>query len=388
MKKKRCKMLSIVLSMMMISMSLLSGCGSTNSNNKENSNSSKKIEITDLAGRKVTFDKVAKKAVVQWSGSGGGFMTISALAGKDVSNIIVGMDAGLKNYRLDMWNQFKKDIPELEKIPDIGSIDDDTFNTELAISQGAEVAFFPMDLKKTAQQSVQPKLEAAGIQVVYTDYHSEDLEKHKQTISIMGKILGYEDRANEIIDYYNKKVTAVYDRIDKIKSKKPSVYIEVGMGGPKEYGNSFGDYSWGMLAKKCGADLITDGVIKEAEPINPELLLTKDPDIIMITGSYWPEKSNSMRLGFDANEKDSQKLLKAFTKRDGWSNLKAVKNKEVYSMHHAISREVYDCAVIEYLAKTFYPDEFKDTDPEATLKEFYEKFLPYEFGGLWFTKLK
>ena len=36
------------------------------------------------------------------------------------------------------------------------------------------------------------------------------------------------------------------------------------------------------------------------------------------------------------------------------------------------------------LAKTFYPEEFKDVDPEGTLKEFYDKFLPFSYGGVWF----
>ena len=53
----------------------------------------------------------------------------------------------------------------------------------------------------------------------------------------------------------------------------------------------------------------------------------------------------------------------------------------------ALPREVYDAAVFEYLAKTFYPEEFKDVDPEATLKEFYDKFLPYSYGGIWFMHL-
>lgn len=96
-----------------------------------------------------------------------------------------------------------------------------------------------------------------------------------------------------------------------------------------------------------------------------------------------------MRLGFEANEAQSQELLKAFTtERQGWSDLKAVENKDVYSIHHGLPREVYDAAVFEYLAKTFYPEEFKDVDPEATLKEFYDKFLPYSYSGIWFMHLK
>lgn len=107
----------------------------------------------------------------------------------------------------------------------------------------------------------------------------------------------------------------------------------------------------------------------------------------MIMGSYWPKKPTSMRLGFESDEAASQQLLQAFTTREGWDKLKAVKNKQVYSAHHGLPREVYDCVVFEYLAKTYYPEEFTDIDPEATLKEFYEKFLPFSYGGTWFMHL-
>ena len=144
----------------------------------------------------------------------------------------------------------------------------------------------------------------------------------------------------------------------------------------------------GALATMAGADVITKDAIKKSSPINPEFVLEKNPDIIMIMGSYWPKKPTSMRLGFEATEDSSQALLKAFTtERQGWSELKAVENKQVYSAHHGLPREVFDAAVFEYLAKTFYPEEFKDVDPEATLKEFYDKFLPFSYSGIWFMHM-
>ena len=142
------------------------------------------------------------------------------------------------------------------------------------------------------------------------------------------------------------------------------------------------------MATQVGGDLITKDVVQKAGPVNPEFILERNPDIIMIIGSYWPKKPTSMRLGFDTNEAKSQELLKAFTtERQGWPELKAVQSKNVFSTHHGLPREVYDVAVYEYLAKTFYPEEFKDVDPEGTLKEFYDKFLPFSYGGVWFMQL-
>lgn len=368
---------------------LIAACGGPSEIKKDTAQSNKPIEITDVTGRTVTLKKPAERVVLQWSGAGGPFFTISALMGKDTPKVIAGMDTSLQDYRADMWKHFTTEMPELAKIPVVGTIGDKTFNAEQVVALNPDVIFIPVDLKDQYESDAKAKMDAAGIQTIYIDYHTEKLESHQKSIEAIGKALGKEERAAEISKLYTDRVTRVLDRVSKINKPKPTVYLEVGMNGPEEFGNSFsGNYSWGALATMAGADVITKDAIKKSSPINPEFVLEKNPDIIMIMGSYWPKKSTSMRLGFEATEDSSQALLKAFTtERQGWSELKAVENKQVYSAHHGLPREVFDAAVFEYLAKTFYPEEFADVDPEATLKEFYDKFLPFSYSGIWFMHM-
>ena len=368
---------------------LIAACGGPSETKKDTAQNNKPIEITDVTGRTVTLKKPAERVVLQWSGAGGPFFTISALMGKDTPKVIAGMDTSLQDYRADMWKHFTTEMPELAKIPVVGTIGDKTFNAEQVVALNPDVIFIPVDLKDQYESDAKAKMDAAGIQTIYIDYHAEKLESHQKSIEAIGKALGKEERAAEISKFYTNRVTRVLDRVSKINKPKPTVYLEVGMNGPEEFGNSFSsNYSWGALATMAGADVITKDVIKKTSPINPEFILEKNPDIIMIMGSYWPKKPTSMRLGFEATEASSQELLKAFTiERQGWSELKAVENKQVYSAHHGLPREVFDAAVFEYLAKTFYPEEFADVDPEATLKEFYDKFLPFSYSGIWFMHM-
>lgn len=368
---------------------LIAACGGPSETKKDSSQMNKPIEITDVTGRTVTLKKPAERVVLQWSGAGGPFFTISALMGKDTPKVIAGMDTSLQDYRADMWKHFTTEMPELAKIPVVGTIGDKTFNAEQVVALNPDVIFIPVDLKDQYESDAKAKMDAAGIQTIYIDYHAEKLESHQKSIEAIGKALGKEERAAEISKFYTDRVTRVLDRVSKINKPKLTVYLEVGMNGPEEFGNSFSsNYSWGALATMAGADVITKDVIKKTSPINPEFILEKNPDIIMIMGSYWPKKPTSMRLGFEATEASSQELLKAFTtERQGWSELKAVENKQVYSAHHGLPREVFDAAVFEYLAKTFYPEEFADVDPEATLKEFYDKFLPFSYSGIWFMHM-
>lgn len=369
---------------------VLTACGGPSDGKKEASQAGKNIEITDVSGQTVTLKKPAERVVVQWSATGGAFLTMAALEGKDVAKTIVGIDPYLQKTRTDMWNQFKKDIPELDKIPQIGSVNDKTFDTEKVISLNPDVIFIPLNMKDQYESDYKPKLDAAGITTIYIDYHAEKLESHQKTIEVIGKALGKEERAKEIKTFYTDHLTKVLDRVKTINKTKPTVYIEAGNEGPEAFGLSYSDkIAWGALATRVGGDLITKDVVKSAEPVNPEFVLDKNPDVILITGSYWPKKASSMRLGYDTDEAHSQELLKAFTtERKGWDTLKAVTNKKVFSAHHGLPREVYDVAVFEYLAKTFYPEEFSDIDPENTLKEFYDKFLPFTYGGIWFMQLK
>lgn len=381
-------MLSAATIFLLLVSMILTACGGAGDEKKDTAQKDKPIEITDVTGQKVTLKKPAERVLLQWSGSGGAFITMSAIMGKDVPNVIAGIDSSLMEYRADMWNRFKKDLPALEKIPSIGSVSDKTFNIEQVLALNPDVIFIPLDLKEQYESDVKAKLDTAGIPTIYIDYHSEKLENHQRSIEAIGKALGKEERAAELKQFYTDHVTKVTDRINKISKPKPKVYIETGNEGPEGAGVAYSSkVAWGALATVCGADLITKDVVESAGPVNPEFILEKDPDIIMIMGSYWPKKPTAMRLGFETNEENSQKLLKAFTQREGWDKLKAVKNKQVYSAHHGLPREIYDCVVFEYLAKTYYPEEFADIDPEATLKEFYEKFLPFSYGGTWFMHL-
>ena len=383
--KRKCMAYIATVFLLIVSM-LIAACGGPSETKKDTAQNNKPIEITDVTGRTVTLKKPAERVVLQWSGAGGPFFTISALMGKDTPKVIAGMDTSLQDYRADMWKHFTTEMPELAKIPVVGTVGDKTFNAEQVVALNPDVIFIPVDLKDQYESDAKAKMDAAGIQTIYIDYHAEKLESHQKSIEAIGKALGKEERAAEINKFYTERVTRVLDRVSKINKPKPTVYLEVGMNGPEEFGNSFSsNYSWGALATMAGADVITKDVIKKTSPINPEFILEKNPDIIMIMGSYWPKKPTSMRLGFEATEASSQELLKAFTiERQGWSELKAVENKQVYSAHHGLPREVFDAAVFEYLAKTFYPEEFADVDPEATLKEFYDKFLPFSYSGIWF----
>ena len=98
--KKYIVSVAVVL-LLLVSM-IFTACGGSRDVKKDAAQNEKPIEITDVTGQTVTLKKPAERVVVQWSASGGAFMTMAALTGKDVANIIVGIDPYLSKYRTDM----------------------------------------------------------------------------------------------------------------------------------------------------------------------------------------------------------------------------------------------------------------------------------------------
>ena len=346
------------------------------------------ITVTDLAGREVIIKTPVRKVNVNWSGSGGAFMSMSALLGKDVADYISSWDGGLQKYRFDMWEHYRGAVPALEDIPIVGGVEYNDFNLETLINLKPDLVIWTLGVRQQAMETVEPALAKAGIPIVYIDHHAETIENHSRTTRLLGKLFRQEQRAEEMIDFYVKNMNLIEKRLANIQ-KKPVVYMEVTSTGPDGYGNTFANnFMWGAMVVKAGGINMADGIVSNAAPIEPELVISKNPDYIIFTGSYWPNSPASIRMGYLSREEDTRRLIDNYLKRPGWTSLSAVQNNRVFAIHHGLGREVYDVAAIGFLAKCIHPDLFADIDPMDMLKDYYKRFLPYDISGVWMTQVR
>ncbi len=347
----------------------------------------KTIMVTDLAGRQVTVKVPVERLVLASSRHTHEFVAVEG--GEKPFKKIIGWGPDLKEYDRDTYNKYIEKFPEIENIPDVGYHYKGTFSVEKVIALKPDVVIFPLWLVDNEDvKSDINKLEKAGIPSIFIDFWKKPFENPTKSILLLGQVLGKEERAQEIANFYKEQTNEVYSRIEKIDKPKPKVYVECGWKGPSDYGNTYGNTGWGAMVEVCGGINIAKGIIERTGPINPEYLLDTNPDVIIISGSYWPTTPDSMRLGYYADPEESRELLKAFTKRPGWDTLNATKNHRVHSVFHGFSFRIYNFAGLQAFAKWFYPDEFKDLDPEASLREFHERFLPVNYSGVWMLSLE
>jgi iron complex transport system substrate-binding protein len=341
-----------------------------------------KVTVTDFHGRFVTLKVPVERFVLLESSK---THEIAAILGDEFAGKIVGWDNDFKKNAGDAYAKFVEKFPQLNDIPDVGSMDGGTMSIEKVMTLRPDVVIaheWQFMWGGDATKDAVARLDQAGIPILFVDYYMDPLRNSTKSTLLLGKIFGKEERAQALVDFYNKQADMVYSRLEKIKKPKPSVYVEVAYKGPAEYGISYGDVAWGSIIKKAGGDNIGEPVlVKKGKPLSPEYLIEKNPEIIILTGRNW-KTPGSVKMGYLATEEAiTRDSMAAYVGRLGWDVLKAVAQKKVFGIYHGFCYSIYNFIALQALAGWFYPEEFKDVDPTATLREYHKRFMPIEYNG-------
>lgn len=380
-----------VLSLLFILVMVISiaGCGTAAKKEESIKDTPKTKKYTDMAGREVTLATDIKKIVtLRYMDTN----ILAAILGKDFDKKVISVGQDLKANDIDMYNKYSQTF-DMSNIVECGSVYDDSVSSEKLIELEPDIII--VDYAFIEKGSVK-KLMEAGMPVVVIDGDgsnpkNDPLYSMLDSMSMLGDMLGYKEKTDEMVKYARGKIDnllKITSQAIKENSKKPSVYFELGNVTPREIGTTRGDTSSGLgaLLKRLGAENIGEGHGMDA--LNPEIVLTKDPDMIMIGGANWNPTANIMRFGYFMNEEDSKKHLEEYTKRAGWIDLSAIKNGKLYGFHFNYAKYPYGFAMIEYIGKKLWPEQFKDIDPKADLKEYFSKYMPIEYSGVFFEDWK
>lgn len=341
----------------------------------------KEITVTDVLGRKVTFDSPAKRVVV-------GFYPedYMAIGSESAYDHVVGMSKYIWQARSANWKAYVAHRPSLKDIPAIGRVDTNAFSVEKVISLNPDVVMLA-DWQFKALKSAVSRMESAGIAIVVVDYNAQTVKRHVQSTKLIGAITGQQARAKKIADEYQHNAEMISRRLAKAHLAKPKVYTEFGAAGVGTIGYTFGKNMWGAISTMAGGDNISAPYVKWWGKLNPEQIIAANPDVIVITGYESGSADDSMIMGEGVDKSLARKRLAGFKKRLGWSSISAVKNNRMYGAYHGACRTIMDGAMIQFYAKILYPKLFSDLDPQAAYRAFYAKYLPIKPVGTFMIKL-
>ncbi|MFA4848963.1 MAG: iron ABC transporter substrate-binding protein [Methanoregula sp.] len=311
-----------------------------------------KITITDMANRTVDVKKDPQRII----GVGAGALRMICYL--QAADRVVGVDDreqlkyNTSGFGMPSGIDKPYDLanPDLSTRPFIGGRAGDP---ELIAAQNPDVVFFTFTTGKDAQ-TLQEK---SGRPVVALT--TGDLGKNKevfyQSLRLMAKILGKEQRAESITSYIDGTIKDLKDRTKDIPAdKRPRVYVG-GIAYNGAHGFLSTDPAYAPLLMVNGNNVAASASSGGQMMIDKEKLLDWKPDVIFV-------------------DEASYALVKEDLKDPVYQSLPAVKNGRVYGvMPYNWYANNYDTVLADayYVGKTLYPEQFADVDPAQKADEIY-----------------
>lgn len=296
--------------------------------------------VVDDVGRTVTFEAPVTKAVVanRYNSE-----LIRAMGSIDKVNAVDKNTAQDRVY----WKRFDPDQV-------IGSGQSD-LNYEQIIKLAPQVLITPKNgsYEKDAEQ-----LGKAGIKVVVvTGWDNPQLTKQ---MDILGTVFDNTQGAEKVKDFYTSTMGAVKQRVGDVSPKK-SVYWEYGDPYTTCIPGTSND-GWHQMLVAAGAINIFGDPKLAGQSIDPEKVLTANPDLIVKTTSGKALKNTGVYT--PPSPQEMTEIVAEMTARPGWADLKAVKDRNLYVATGFAEGGLGKAIGTTYVAKWLYPNQMKDIDPD------------------------
>lgn len=345
------------------------------------------ITVTDITGRDVTLDGPADRVIL---GEGRQIFFAAVLDGEDPFQRVVGWRDDLLQAAPESYALYAEKFPQLDEIPTFGGFKDGTFDIEQAVALDPDVLILNLEAKAaTDEADYEEKLAKVGIPIVYVDFRDKPFEHTAKSMQIIGQLFGKEDRAAEFNAFYEEQLARVTDVIDATTDlDRPLVFVERAGGYSEDCCMSFGNGNFGTFVELAGGENMAKPFIPGTfGTINAEQVIASDPDQIVVTGGNWDAYvpgGDWIGVGPGSDEAEARAKLAALMERPGFTGVKAVENGQVHAIWHQFYNNPYSFIAVQRLATWMHPDLFPDLDPEATLVELHDRFLPVDYHpGYW-----
>ncbi|HAZ97747.1 MAG TPA: ABC transporter substrate-binding protein [Halomonas sp.] len=346
------------------------------------------ITVTDIAGRQITLDAPAERVIL---GEGRQIYLLGMLEPEAPLAHVVGWREDFSQADPDNYQRYLERFPEMASIPTFGGFKDGTFDVEQAASLNPDLILMNIEAKAATEDAAyDDKLAELDIPIVYVDFREDPIENTIPSMRLIGQLMNDEAAAEEFITFAEAQLARVTEVIEQANPERPRVFVDRAGGYSDECCMSFGPANFGEYVTLAGGTNIADGIIPASfGNLNPEQIIAANPQHVVVTGGSWDAYvpgGDWVGVGPGADQAQAREKLQALTTRTAMTGIDAVETGNVHAIWHQFYNSPYYFVAVQQLAKWFHPELFEDLDPEATLEELHDRFLPIDYQpGYWIT---
>lgn len=337
---KRIVSLVLVIALCLTASFAMLGCGSAETDTKVQnageivSETDSELTVIDQAGREVTVKKNPESI---------------ALCYRVVIRFLINLGQGDKIKGMGKTEEFLEEVqPSLKDCADVGK----------GVADIEALAELKPDLFIHKSSDVDTLDAVQNIGIPSVGINVETPEDMLVALDVMGKVCNAQDKATELIEYYQAAIAESEELAASIDEgdKKTAIVMGTSIGKVAD-----GSMLQGLMLEKAGAmNCAADLKATELWPTaGTEQIFEWNPDYIFITGS-----------------ESAVYTVEDVYKDKSWSELKAVKDKHVYLIPAKYDSWEFPGIVstlgINYMMRTMYPDLISDEELETKVNGFYE----------------
>jgi len=297
------------------------------------------VSVMDMGGKSVSVPEKVERILITCYGG-----VTQELAVLGLADRIVGQP------KMDRFPLLISRYPAFGKLPHAGSFNN--INVEEALKLQPDMVLASVTAEKGNQQ-----LRDVGLPVVTVLTGRATVETLQKEFLLIGSLTGQEVRARELVDYWQKVLGLLEDRLASLsEGERKRVYYM--LGNPL---HTNGSAWWGEALIRIAGGVNVASEMGKVRDVDVEQLLRWDPDVLILS----------------SNE-GKPVLRKELEKNPRLCNLRALREGEVY--YCPIGAFWWDRPSPEavlgflWLATTLYPERFSDIDLYEETRAFFDTF--------------
>lgn len=356
MKQNKKKQVILVLTLLAL-FSLLSGCMGNSSDTQDTDTTNRTadtISITDAMGKTVEVPESPEYVICSGSGC------LRYLTYLEAQDRIVAVDSIETRESEYDARPYALANPQFRDYPVFGEFrGNDDPEKILTLDPQPQIIFKTYSASGYDPEELQEK---TGIPVVVLNYGDmvNNRDEMYQSLRIMGEVMGKEERAEEVISFFDASIADLNERTREVaEENKTTCYVGgIARSGPHGFQSTEPSYPPFLFTN---ANNVAYNSNLSTVEVSRESILGWDPEIIFVDLS-------TVQL------EDQSSALYQLRHDESYQQLSAVKSGEVYGVlpynwytqnHGSVLADAY------FAGKLLYPDKFEDVDLEEKTIEIY-----------------